>query len=796
MTFGNYPLTRILARWRIYAEERRPALIYLGQSLRRVEDYRLLTGQSQFVDDMTLPGMLHAVVLRSPHAHAAIMSIDVASARRTIGVVSVVTASDLEHVAAHIPTRRNADADELNPPEHPVLARDKVCYVGQPVAIVVAQDPYVARDALELIQVDYAPLPAVIDPLKAMHPDTPVVHAELGSNIVLKVTSAGGDLAMAFAQADHIVRQQYQVQRLAPVPMETRGLVADYQPQNDRLTVWDSTQNPHGMKPRLAQLLGRSESSLRVVTPDVGGGFGEKGCLFPEEVAISYLATHLGRPIKWIENRRENQLAFHGRGHTVDMEAAAKNDGTLLGMRVQIVADLGAYFLLSTPTVPVSTSHRLTGPYTTPAMRVEVHGVVTNKPPTGAYRGAGGPEAAFCMERTIDLIAQDLHLDPAEVRRKNLIPSHAFPYCTPTGITYDSGQYEQALDRALELSDYATWRERSRQQGPTQESRIGVGLAAVVKGTGARTPNLAEHARVIIDPSGRIRVYTGISPHGQGSETTFAQIVADELGVTPADVHVLHGDTDDLPAGGGTSGSRGLIAGSSAVHVVLQKARQHLMLIATHLLDCRPEDVVFADGRVYNRHHPERDVPFSHITAAAYDKTLLPPALELGLDFSGSHTLPASPYAFGAHVAVVEVSLETGAIRLLHYVAVHDAGRIVNPLLAAGQVHGSVVQGIGQALLEGMVYSPEGQPLTGSLLDYAIPRASQLPALTLDTLETLSPLTPLGVKGIGELPTLAAPAAVANAVMDALSYRGIRHIDTPLTPEKIWQALQRAEKGA
>jgi carbon-monoxide dehydrogenase large subunit len=771
-------------------------VIYLGQSLRRVEDHRLLTGQSQFVDDMTLPGMLHAVVLRSPHAHAAITSIDMTTARHTTGVVAVVTALDLEHVAAHIPTRRNADADELSPPEHPVLARDKVCYVGQPVAIVVAQDPYIAQDAVELIQVDYAPLPAIIDPLKAMHPDTPVVHPELGTNIVLKVTSAGGDLDMAFAQADHIVRQQYQVQRLAPVPMETRGLVADYQSQNDRLTVWDSTQNPHGMKPRLAQLLGRPESSLRVVTPDVGGGFGEKGCLFPEEVAISSLATHLGQPIKWVENRRENQLAFHGRGHTVDVEAAAKHDGTLLGIRVQIVADLGAYFLLSTPTVPVSTSHRLTGPYTTPAMRVEVQGVVTNKPPTGAYRGAGGPEAAFCMERTIDLIAQDLHLDPAEVRRKNLIPPDAFPYCTPTGITYDSGQYEQAFDRALALSDYATWRERSRQQGPNQTARIGVGLATVVKGTGARTPNLVEHARVIIDPSGRIRVYTGISPHGQGSETTFAQIIADELGVTPADVHVLHGDTDDLPSGGGTSGSRGLIAGSSAVHMVLQKARQNLTLIATHLLDCRPEDVVFQDGRVVNRHHPERHLPFSQITAAAYDKTLLPPGLELGLDFSGSHTLPASPYAFGAHIAVVEVSMETGAIRLLSYVAVHDAGRIVNPLLAAGQVQGSIVQGIGQALLEGMIYSPEGQPLTGSLLDYAIPRASQLPTLTLDTMETLSPLTPYGVKGIGELPTLAAPAAVANAVMDALSHRGVRHIDTPLTPEKIWQALHSAEKGA
>jgi carbon-monoxide dehydrogenase large subunit len=765
-------------------------VIYLGQPLRRFEDHRLLTGQSRFVDDLTLPGMLHAAVLRSPHAHAAITSIDVMTARRATGVMAVVTASDLEHVVAHIPTRRNADADEIRPPEHPVLAKDKVCYVGQPVAIVVAQTLYVARDALELIEVDYTPLPAVIDPLKAMHPDTPVVHAELGTNCVLKVTSAGGDLAAAFARADHVVRQQYQVQRLAPVPMETRGVVANYQPQDDRLTVWDSTQNPHGMKPRLAQLLGRPESSIRVVTPDVGGGFGEKGCLFPEEVAISYLATRLGRPVKWVEDRRENQLAFHGRGHTVDVEAAAQHDGTLLGIHVQIVADLGAYFLLSTPTVPVSTSHRLTGPYTTPAMRIEVQGVVTNKPPTGAYRGAGGPEAAFCMERTIDLIARALKLDPADVRRKNLIPPNAFPYCTPTGITYDSGQYEQALDRALELADYATWRTRSRQQGASQEPRIGVGLATVVKGTGARTPNLAEHARVIIEPSGHVLVHTGISPHGQGSETAFAQIVADELGVTPADVQVLHGDTDNLPAGGGTSGSRGLIAGSSAVHVVLQKARQTLMLIATHLLDCRLEDVVFQDRLVYDRHHPERHLPFSRIAAAAYDEALLPPEVERGLDFSGSHMLPASPYAFGAHVAVVEVSPETGAIRLLHYVAVHDAGRIVNPLLAAGQVQGSIVQGIGQALLEGMIYSPEGQPLTGSLLDYAVPRATHVPVLTLDTLETPSPLTPLGVKGIGELPTLASPAAVANAVMDALSPWGVRHLDTPLTPEKIWRALQ------
>ncbi len=765
----------------------------MGQSLRRFEDHRLLTGESQFVDDMMLPDMLHAVVLRSPHAHATISSIETAAARHTTGVVAVITASDLEHVAAHIPTRRNADADELMPPEHPVLATGKVCYVGQPVAIVVAETLHAARDALDLIEVDYAPLPPVIDPLQAMSPDTPVVHAELGTNRVLQVTSSGGDLTNAFAQADHVVRQQYHVQRLAPVPMETRGLVADYQSQEERLTVWDSTQNPHGMKPRLAQLLGLPEPNVRVVTPDVGGGFGEKGCLFPEEVAISYLATRLERPVKWVAERHENQLGFHGRGHTVEVEAAARNDGTLLGIRVDIVADLGAYFLLSTPTVPVSTSHRLTGPYTTPAMRVEVRGVVTNKPPTGAYRGAGGPEAAFCMERTIDLIAHDLKLDPAEVRRKNLIPPDAFPYCTPTGITYDSGHYEPALDRVLELSDYATWRSRSRQPKAALEPHIGVGLATVVKGTGARTPNLVEHARLIIEPSGRVLLHLGISPHGQGSETTFAQIVADELGVTPAEVQLLHGDTDDLPAGGGTSGSRGLIAGSSVAHVVLQAARQNLIAIATHLLDCRPEDVVFQDGRVYDRHHPERGVPFSRITAAAYDAAQLPPGAEIGLDFSGSHTLPASPYAFAAHVAVVEVSPETGAIRLLNYVAVHDAGRIVNPLLAAGQVQGSIVQGIGQALLEGMVYSPEGQPLTGTLSDYAVPRALHIPELTLETLETLSPLTPLGVKGIGELPTLAAPAAVANAVMDALSHCGVRHIDTPLTPVKIWHAIQGAE---
>jgi aerobic carbon-monoxide dehydrogenase large subunit len=765
-------------------------MAYTGLSVKRFEDHRLLTGQSSFVDDMKLPGLLHAAVLRSPHAHASIKSINVSAASSFSGVVTVITANDVEGVIGQVPTRREADADELHPPEHPVLANSKVCYVGQPVAIVVAQDPYSARDAMELVQVDYELLPPVLDPLEAMAESAPVVHPELGGNIALKTLNVGGDLAAAFAQADHVVSQRYQVQRLAPSPLEPRGVMASYQAQEDLLTVWDSTQHPHEVREHLAHLLNRPQNSIRLVAPDVGGGFGEKGSLYPEEIAIPYLAILLGRPIKWVEDRQENLLAFHGRGHTVDVEAAVKKDGALLGIRVRIVADLGAYFLLSTPTVPVLTSHRLTGPYRTPAMSVEVQGVITNKPSTGAYRGAGGPEAAFCMERTIDLIARDLGLDPVEVRRRNFIPSEAFPYETPTGITYDSGNYAETLDRSLELSEYHSWREQSQQPRRASEPLIGVGLATVVKGSGGRIPRLNDHARVIIEPSGEVIVHTGISPHGQGSGTTFAQIVADELGITPSDVRVLHSDTDILPAGGGTSGSRGLVAGGTALYLTLQEAREKLAAIAGHLLKCPAEEVVFQEGLVFNRQNSGQTIPFSRIAAAAYDEELLPPGVEPALDFKGSNTLSKSPYAFGAHVAVVEVSPENGAIKVLKYVAVHDAGRIINPMLAEGQVQGGVVQGIGQALLEGMVYSPEGQPLTGSLMDYALPRASNMPELVLDTMETLSPINPLGSKGIGELPTLATPVAVVNAVMDALSRAGVRHIDTPLTPEKIWQALR------
>ena len=764
-------------------------MTYVGQSVRRFEDHRLLTGQGSYVDDMKLPGLLNAVVLRSLHAHANIRSIDVSAANRVPGVVAVFTAADIQDLAVEIPTRTNTGADEFNPTRHPLLASDKVCYVGQAVAVLIAEDIYTAADALDQIVVDYEILPALTDPHEALEPGAMIIHPDQGSNVSLRTVNGGGDLDGAFAQADHVVRQTYQVQRLAPAPMEPRGLIADYDSQADLLTVWDSTQHPHEVREHLVHLLGRTEESIRVIAPDVGGGFGEKASLFPEEVVIPYLSILLGRPIKWTENRQENMTAFHGRGHSVEMEAAVKSDGTILGIRVDIVADLGAYFFLSTPTVPVLTTHRLTGPYRTPAMTVEVRGVVTNKPPTGAYRGAGGPEAAFCMERTIDLIALDLGLDPAEVRRRNFIASDAFPHDTPTGITYDSGDYETAFARALELSEYDKWRERSRNQPRGGDSLIGVGIATVVKGSGAKVITLGEHSRVMIDQSGEVTVHTGVSPHGQGTATTFAQMTADMLGVTPADVQVLHSDTDILPAGGGTGASRGMIAGGSSLQWVLEDAHGKLTAIAAHLLSCSQEDVVLQEGLAFSQQDPQTAVPFARLAEAAHTEELLPPGQEPGLDFQGNHILGKSPYAFGAHVAVVEVSRETGAIKILQYVGVHDAGKIVNPMLAEGQVHGAVAQGLGQALLEDMAYSPEGQPLAGSLMDYALPRADNMPSFIFETIETPSPITGLGIKGIGELPTLAAPPAVVNAVMDAISQTGIRHLDTPLTAEKVWHAL-------
>jgi aerobic carbon-monoxide dehydrogenase large subunit len=765
---------------------------YVGQPVKRFEDPKLITGRGAFVDDIKLPDMLHAAVLRSPYAHARIRSVDASAARNLPGVVAVLTGVDIAGVLPDIPTRAMTGeraVDELHPPEHPLLAKDKACYVGQAVAVVVAQDPAVARDAAESIVIDYEPLSPILDPDAAVQSQAPVIHEALGTNVAMRVRQHAGDVEAAFAQADQVISQRYVVPRLAPAPLETRGVVAYYQPQENLLTVWNSTQAAQRVKHYLSRLLNRPEEALRVIAPDVGGSFGVKDCIFPEDVLVPFLALRLRQPVKWVEGRREDMLAYHGRGMSLDIEAAVRGDGVLLGMRVRVVADIGAYFLLTTSSAPFNAVRRITGPYHIPAVDLELLGAITNKTPTGAYRGTGSPEAAFCIERTMDLIARDLELDPAEVRRRNFIPADAFPYQSAAGLTYDSGQYLQGLDRALELLDYAGWREKAGRRKP-DEPLLGIGLATFTKSSGAAGDHRIETARMTIEPLGQITVYTGISPHGQGNATSFAQIVADALGVPPSQVRVQHGDTAIVPFGEGTSASRGLIVGGSAVYAVVQEARQTLQRLASQLLNCAAERVRFQDGRVFNSQQPETQMTFSQLATAAYAGELLPAGVDSGLDFSARYTLPNAPISFGAHAVVVEVDHETGEVKILRYVGVHDCGHIINPKLVEGQILGGIAQGIGQALCEGMVYSEEGQPLTGSLLDYAIPKATDIPDLILDTLETPSPTNPLGAKGIGSVSTVPPPAAVANAVVDALSSFGVRHLDTPLTAERIWRAMR------
>ena len=755
-------------------------MIYLGRSIKRFEDARLVIGDGVFIDDIKLPDMLHAAVVRSVHAHARIRSINVVDAIELDGVVEVLTGADLAGKLPDLPIRPMGDrsVDEFNPPEHPVLAQDKVCYVGQPVAVVVAKNPYLARDGAELVAVDYEPLTPVVNPVDAANEDVPVIHPHLGTNVAMRSVQEGGDIEKAFAQAAHIVRQRYEIPRLAPSSMETRGVIGNYDASGDLLTVWDSTQAPNQIKRYLAQMLGRPEESIRVVAPDVGGSFGIKDCMFSEDVLMPFLALRLQKPVKWVEDRQENLITYHGRGMSLDVEVAVDKKGVILGISASILADIGAYFYFTTPFPLFNAARRITGPYDVPAVRVDLLGVITNKTPVAAYRGTGSPEAAFCIERTLDLIAKDLGLDPAEIRRSNYISKDAFPYKSCTGNMYDSGDYLLALDRALELVEYSAWQEKIKQRRPG-DPYLGVGLATFIKSSGAGGEHRVESARVRIDSSGQIDVYTGVSPHGQGTETTFAQIAAETLGVDPSQVRVHHSDTAIYPHGIGTSASRGLIIGGSAVQLALEEAREKLAGFASKFFSCPAADIKFSDGEVFDLHHPDTKIPFEKLAA-----------MESGLDFEHEYTLPQSPVSFGAHAVVVEVDRDTLALKILRYVGVHDCGQIINPMIVEGQIHGGIAQGIGQALTESIVYSEEGQPLTGSLMDYALPRSTMIPDLTLDTIDTISPTNPLGAKGIGSVSTVPSPAAIANAVMNAISPSGVRHIDAPYTPERLWRAIR------
>jgi carbon-monoxide dehydrogenase large subunit len=766
----------------------------VGERVKRVEDPRLVTGRSHYVDDIKLPGMLYAAVLRSIYGHAKINSIDIDAARQAPGVVAVITGDDVKGKIGPVPCASSLEG--LKTPTHHVLAVGKVCYVGEPVAVVVATDRYLARDALDLINVDYEPLDAVVDIEKAIEPGSAVVHEPFGDNVAFVWRLAGGDIEKAFKDADRIVSQKMLNQRLIPVAMEPRGVIAEYLPGEDQLTIWTSTQIPHLAKTQLALMLGIAEHRVRLIAPEVGGGFGSKLNVYAEEALVGYLAMKLERPVKWIESRRENfQNTIHGRGQVAYVDAAVKKDGTLLGLKYKIIQDLGAYFQLLTPAIPTLTGLMAAGPYKLPNISVEVIRAFTNKMATDAYRGAGRPEATYFIERMMDLIAVELGLDPVEVRTKNFPQPSEFPFNTATGLAYDSGNYQLTLKRALELAEYDKLREEQRQ-ARQQGKCVGIGVSTYVEvcamGPSAAMPAGGwESATVRVEPTGKVTVLSGASPHGQGQETSFAQIVADEFGIDLNDVRVIHGDTGIVQYGIGTFGSRGTAVGGTAVYEAVQKVKAKATKMAAHVLgEENVANVAFEDGRFYLKDTPSRSVTFQEIALGAYVAKNIPPGMEPGLEAIHFFEPSNFTFPFGTHIVVAEVDRDTGDVALKRYIAVDDCGRAINPLLVDGQVHGGIVQSLGQALLEEAVYDENGQLVTGELMDYAIPKAIDVPWLETERTETPSPVNPLGVKGIGEAGTIAATPAIVNAVVDALAPFGVRHVDMPLKPERIWRLIK------
>lgn len=799
---------------------------YVGQRVKRTEDPRLIKGLAHYVDDVGLPGTLHVAFVRSIYAHAKITGIDTSAALATPGVVAIYTGADVAEKIGPVPCA--GALPDLKVPDHRVLAKDKVYFMGHPIAAVVATDRYVARDAADLVMVDYEELPVVIDVEEAAKGGT-VIHEGFGDNIAYRLTSGEGDIDAAFSAADRVVKQRVLHQRLAPIAMEPRGVLARYFPGEEELTLWSSTQIPHLMRTQVALMIGIPENKLRVITPEVGGGFGSKLNVYAEEALLGWISMQLGKPVKWIETRRENmQATIHGRGQIGDVEIAFKNDGTLTGLRYSVFADLGAYHQLLTPAIPTLTGLMLSGAYKIPAIQMNITACFTNKMATDAYRGAGRPEATYIVERALDLVAADLGMDPAEVRRKNFPAASEFPFHTATGLDYDSGDYEAALDKAQQIAGYAKLREdqkKAREQGRL----IGIGVSTYVE-ICALGPSQAmpaggwESATVRIEPTGKVTVLTGASPHGQGQETSFAQIAADELGVNINDVTVIHGDTGVVQYGIGTFGSRATAVGGTAVFVAIQKLKEKADKIAAHMLQADASRISFEGGKYSLQKAaaaastgvsepvvpvgqapagalPEPDVEgrssvtIQEIALAAHIAKDLPPDTEPGLSATYFFEPKNFTFPFGTHIAVVEVDRETGDIDFLRYVAVDDCGRVINPLLVDGQVHGGIVQSIGQALYEEVVYNEDGQLLTGTLMDYAVPRASHIPKnFELDRTETPSPVNPLGVKGVGEAGTIGATPAIVGAVVDALAPFGVKHLDMPIKPENVWRIINNGQE--
>jgi carbon-monoxide dehydrogenase large subunit len=775
----------------------------VGTALKRKEDPRLITGQGTYVDDLVVAGTLHCAILRSPHAHARIRAIRTDEATKRPGVVAVVTGEDLRGKLGSVPCGWRYPDIKL--PPHPVLALGKVRYVGDAVAAVVTKDRYAAKDALEAIQVDYDPLPAVVDCERASRPGAPQIHDEAPDNTCYVFNVPGQGVDEAFKRADRTVSLRLVNHRVIPSAMEPRGVLAHYRPAQGELTVYTSSQTPHLIRQLLSAVLGFPEHRLRVIVPEVGGAFGSKIYLYAEEVLVAHLAMRLGQPVKWIEERRENYLVTtHGRDRVDYVEAAVLKDGTVIGLRIKSVGNLGAYLSTFAPAIPSAFVWVvLSGPYRIPAIAFENRGVFTNTGMVDAYRGAGRPEACYIYERTMDRVAAELGLDPADVRRRNYIPPEVFPYTTATGVTYDSANHAAALDKALRLVDYPKL--RAEQQRLRQEGKlIGVGLSSYVEICGVGpSKGLAgaggggqgwESATVRVHPSGKVTVYTGVSPHGQSNETTYAQLVADGLGVGSDDVDVIHGDTGSIQLGTGTFGSRSAAVGGTAVYLAIEKVRDKARAIAAHLFQV-PLDRVEWDGQRFTvRGDYAKSKAIAEIAMAAYAATDLPAGMEPGLEATSFFDPPNFTWPFGTHIAVVEVDRDTGQVTIKRYAAVDDCGNVINPLIVDGQVHGGIAQGVGQALYEQAVYDEHGQMVTATMMDYAVPRADDLPSYETDRTVTPSPSNPLGLKGVGEAGTIAATPAIVNAVLDALAPLGVKELDMPLTSEKVWRAIATAKK--
>jgi carbon-monoxide dehydrogenase large subunit len=777
-----------------------------GSGIRRREDPRLISGSAQYTDDITLPGMLYAAMLRSPHAHARIQSINADAAKSAPGVVAVYTAADIEGELNPMPCAWLLPNSGLTVAEYPCLAKHVVRYVGDIVAVVVGETRYQAYDALDLIAVDYEDLPAVLNPQEAAKKGAPKLHENIDGNQAFHWTVSGGDIDAAFEKADIVVKDRIIQQRLIPTAMEPRAALADYVQASGELTLWNTTQNPHIVRFLASVVTGIPEDRSRVIAPEVGGGFGSKIAVYPADFLTILCSKKLGRPVKWNETRSENyQATTHGRDHVQEVELAATREGKITGLRAKVWSGMGAYLSTAAPGIPtILHGLMLSGVYDIPAIHEDVYGIYTNGTPVEAYRGAGRPEATFMIERLVDELAAKLDLDPAEVRRRNFIPPFDDGHDVATGLTYDSGDYPGALAKLLEKSGYDELR-KEQAEARKNGRYIGLGLATYVEICGLGPSQVAgavgfqgglwESAIIRFHPSGKVHVFIGASPHGQGEETTFAQIVSSELGVDPEDVKVFHGDTDKTPMGWGTYGSRTTAVGGAALAVSARKIRDKAKVLAAHLLEAAAEDMEYEDGKFFVKGSPDKAKTIQDIALMANVAWNMPAGVEAGLEASTFYDPPNFVYPFGAHLAVIELDPETGQVELKRYVCVDDCGPQINPMIVEGQVHGGIVQGIGQALWEEAVYDEQGQLLTGSLLDYAIPRADQLPDIEVHSTVTPSPHHPLGVKGIGEAGTIASTVAVYNAALDALATFGVKSVVMPLTPERVWRAIQEAKEG-